>query len=453
MKNNPTRISWAQALQFWFKLGFISFGGPAGQIATVHQELVEKKHWISEKRFLHALNYCMVLPGPEALQLVIYMGWLLHRTVGGIVAGVLFILPALILLILLSSLYVLFGNTPLVTGIFLGIKPAVTALIIHAGYKIGTRILKKPLHIAIACLSFLGILIHIPYPVIILSAGLIGFASFRYRPEWVSSNPQQHTSTPEIGVQQAVIGDTDQVLDHTIFNTKKFLITALICLLAWAIPFLLCVIIWGIDSTYSQLAVFFSKAALLTFGGAYAVLPYVFQAAVVDFSWLSAAQMMDGLALGETTPGPLIIVVAFVGYIAGHTSQLFESSILSGIVGAMIVSWFIFLPSFCFILLGGPFIESTRQEFRLTPILNGITCAVVGVIASLSVFFAYHTLWPKGWDGPLFGHETLFALAILSAACIALIRFQQDILRVLLASAILGIIWQWLMANKILLLQ
>lgn len=443
MSQTSTTVPWSKALRFWFKLGFISFGGPAGQIATVHQELVEKQQWISEKRFLHALNYCMLLPGPEALQLVIYMGWLLHRTVGGIVAGVLFILPALILLIVLSIIYMVFGQTSLLLGIFLGIKPAVTAIVIQAGYKIGQRILKTPLQIVIALIAFIGIYYQVPYPFIIIGSGTIAWLSQRYRPQWLIVKTTHDSQVTQDNFV-AVINDQLQSLPYTQFQMQHFIKILGVSLLLWALPLVICISIWGLSGLYAQLAIFFSKAALLTFGGAYAVLPYIFQAAVEQFGWLNTTQMMDGLALGETTPGPLIIVVTFVGYIAGNLQSVIQGApILSGVIGAIVVSWFMFLPSFCFIFLGGPLIESTRQAFKLAAVMNGISCAVTGVIVSLSLFFMWHTIFPQGYEGVILS-QSIFSLSLIILATLALIKWQFSIIQLLGACAVIGLLWQWL---------
>jgi len=438
---NPVNASFKEAILFWLKLGFISFGGPAGQISTVHHELVDKKRWISEKRFLHALNYCMILPGPEALQLVIYIGWLLHRTIGGIIAGVLFIFPALLLLILLSIIYVAYGHSPIIEGIFLGIKPAVTAIVIAAGYRISKKILKKPLHIAIALAALLAMQFKISYPIIIISAGALGFLVSQIKPERMNSNPSVHSSKESTKSNiPALIDDESDQLPHTHFAIKRFLIVLIVSLFAFVLPYWALLTAFGPDHLFSQLAWFFTKAALLTFGGAYAVLPYVFQAAVENFQWLTTGQMMDGLALGETTPGPLIIVVTYIGFIASYShALLMESPILAGIFGGLVVSWFTFMPSFCFIFLGGPFIESTRSELKLMPILSGITCAVVGVIANLAIFFALHTLLPDELNTNVRFEHFIFVLSIMIVASIAIIRYGQSILRVLLVCGCLGI--------------
>ena len=441
MSTPPNTVSFREAVWFWFKLGFISFGGPAGQIATVHQELVSNRRWISEKRFLHALNYCMILPGPEALQLIIYMGWLMHRTIGGIVAGFLFIFPALLLLTLLSIIYVLYGNTTIIAGIFLGIKPAVTAIVIAAGYRISKKILKKPIHVAIAVSAFIAMQLQVSYPMIIISAGLLGYLVFRYKPLWLEPPNLTHTAQKQSPSVLSLIDDDSEQAPHTQYNSRRFLIILGCSLLAFGLPFGVLLACFGSDHLLSQLAWFFTKVALLSFGGAYAVLPYVFQASVEDFGWLTTTQMMDGLALGETTPGPLIIVLTFVGFIAAYANTLvLDSPLLTGILGAIVASWFVFLPSFCFIFLGGPLIESTRSELKLTPILNGITCAIVGVIANLAVFFAIHTLFPENMSNGILVPHVIFSLAIIIIASIAMIRYQQSILRILFVCAALGLV-------------
>jgi chromate transporter len=441
MSTPPNTVSFREAVWFWFKLGFISFGGPAGQIATVHQELVSNRRWISEKRFLHALNYCMILPGPEALQLIIYMGWLMHRTIGGIVAGFLFIFPALLLLTLLSIIYVLYGNTTIIAGIFLGIKPAVTAIVIAAGYRISKKILKKPIHVAIAVSAFIAMQLQVSYPMIIISAGLLGYLVFRYKPLWLEPPNLTHTAQKQSPSVLSLIDDDSEQAPHTQYNSRRFLIILGCSLLAFGLPFGVLLACFGSDHLLSQLAWFFTKVALLSFGGAYAVLPYVFQASVEDFGWLTTTQMMDGLALGETTPGPLIIVLTFVGFIAAYANTLvLDSPLLTGVLGAIVASWFVFLPSFCFIFLGGPLIESTRSELKLTPILNGITCAIVGVIANLAVFFAIHTLFPENMSNGILVPHVIFSLAIIIIASIAMIRYQQSILRILFVCAALGLV-------------
>ena len=428
-------VSLRQTWWFWLKIGCISFGGPAGQIALLHQELVERRRWISERRFLHALNYCMVLPGPEAQQLATYLGWLMHRSGGGVVAGVLFVLPSLLLLIALSWVYLVFGNTPLVAGLFAGIKPAVTAIVLQAAWRMGSRALRNPVLWALAGLSWVALyLLQAPFPAIVLGAGLIGYLGGQFAPRWFQTGAG-HSGTAAAHAP-ALIDDDTPAPAHVYFSTRGLLTVLAWGLLLWALPMAALVLLSGWDHTFTQMAWFFTKAALLTFGGAYAVLPYVYQGAVEHFNWLTAAQMMDGLALGETTPGPLIMVVAFVGYVGGHTQALLGDGahLASGALAAAVATWFTFLPSFIFILGGGPFIESTRKNLRFTAPLSAITAAVVGVIASLALFFGEHVFWPQGMDGRL----DFSAALIATAAAVALIRFKRPVVQVIAACALIG---------------
>jgi chromate transporter len=436
-KTPAPEISFRDALLFWLKLGFISFGGPAGQIAIMHQELVEKRRWISERRFLHALNYCMLLPGPEAQQLATYLGWLMHRTWGGIVAGALFVLPSLLILIGLSWLYIAYGETTLVAGLFYGIKPAVTAIVLHAAWRIGSKTLKNALLAAIAVLSFLGIFwLSLPFPLIVGAAALLGVVGGRCWPHYFKS----HGQLPKAGQihQPALIDDDTPVPPHARFSWPHLARIALVGALLWILPMGLLTATLGWTHTLTQMGWFFTKAALLTFGGAYAVLPYVYQGAVVHFGWLSASQMIDGLALGETTPGPLIMVVAFVAFLGGYLKALFgpEYLFLAGAVAACLVTWFTFLPSFLFILAGGPLVESTHGKLKFTAPLTAITAAVVGVIASLAMFFAYHVLWPQGFAGKF----ELTAALLTVAAAVALFHFQARVMSVIAACALGGLL-------------
>ncbi|HET8869705.1 MAG TPA: chromate efflux transporter, partial [Aquabacterium sp.] len=351
----PAAVSFWQALLFWLKLGFISFGGPAGQIAVMHEELVVRRRWISERRFLHALNYCMVLPGPEAQQLATYIGWLLHRTWGGIVAGALFVLPSLFILIGLSWVYMAYGQIGWVAGLFYGIKPAVTAIVLQAAHRIGTRALKNHALWMIAACAFVAIFaFNVPFPLIVALAALIGHVGGRIRPVYFQTGGQHASSKSSYG--PALIDDDTPTPAHARFSPIRFLRVAVSGLLLWSIPLGLLGLLFGWQHTLTQMGWFFTKAALLTFGGAYAVLPYVYQGAVDHHHWLSATQMMDGLALGETTPGPLIMVVAFVGFVGGYGQALFGPEALgwAGAAAASVVTWFTFLPSFVFILVGGP---------------------------------------------------------------------------------------------------
>ena len=430
--------SLGEALRFWLKLGFVSFGGPAGQIAMMHQELVEKRRWISERRFLHALNYCMLLPGPEAQQLATYLGWLLHRTTGGILAGTLFVLPSLLILIALSWLYMAFGQTPLVAGLFYGIKPAVTAIVIHAAWRIGSRTLKNGALWAIAAAAFVALFaFNMPFPAIVLGAALIGVIGGRLSPGRFATGGG-HGSAAKSAVP-AVIDDNTPPPAHARFHAGRLLRIALVGAALWALPLGLLTALLGWPHLLTQMGWFFTKAALLTFGGAYAVLPYVYQGAVEHFGWLSAPQMIDGLALGETTPGPLIMVVAFVAFVGAWNHAPFgpEALFMGSALAAVLVTWFTFLPSFLFILGGGPLVESTHGDLKFTAPLTAITAAVVGVIVNLAVFFAWHVLWPAG-------NFDVVATAITLAATLALFRFKMNVIHVIAACALLGLIIRFL---------
>ena len=431
-------VSFVQALGFWLKLGFISFGGPAGQIAIMHQELVERRRWISEQRFLHALNYCMLLPGPEAQQLATYIGWLMHRSWGGIVAGGLFVLPSLAILIVLSWLYVVFGTHPLALGVLYGIKPAVVAIVLAAAHRIATRALHHASLWLIALAALLALaLLHVPFPAIIGAAAAIGWLGGRLRPAWFTP-PKSGHAPGQKDYGPALIDDATPTPAHASFSWVR-LGSVLACGFAlWAAPFALLLSAVGWENALAQMAWFFTKAALLTFGGAYAVLPYVTQAAVQDYGWLSAPQMIDGLALGETTPGPLIMIVAFVGFVGawGKAALGANALALSGIVGACVATWYTFLPSFIFIFAGAPVIESTHGDLKFTAPLTAITAAVVGVIVNLALFFAYHVFWRNGFAG-VFEWR---AAAIGVVAAIALLRYKVGVIPVIGGCAAAGLL-------------
>lgn len=437
----PQPVSFRQAFAFWFKLGFISFGGPAGQIALMHQELVVNRRWISERRFLHALNYCMLLPGPEAQQLATYIGWLMHRTWGGIVAGALFVLPSLLILIALSWVYIAFGNLPLVAGLFYGVKPAVTAIVAQATYRIGSRVLKNNMLWGIAATSFVAIFaINVPFPAIVAGAAIIGYFGGRIAPDKFKAGGGHGKTDKSFG--PALIDDDTPTPEHARFRWGKLVKMAVVGGLLWVVPMGLLNAVYGWHHTLTQMGWFFTKAALLTFGGAYAVLPYVYQGAVGHYGWLTPPQMIDGLALGETTPGPLIMVVAFVGFVGGYVKVLFgpHSLFLAGVVAATLVTWFTFLPSFLFILVGGPLVESTHGDLKFTAPLTAITAAVVSVILNLALFFLYHVLWPQGFAGTFDGISAVIALA----AAVALFRFKRNVIEVIVACAAVGLILQTL---------
>ncbi len=431
----PQPVSFGTAFYFWFKLGFISFGGPAGQIAIMHQELVEQRRWISEKRFLHALNYCMLLPGPEAQQLAIYLGWLMHRTWGGVVAGLLFILPSLFLLILLSWIYLSFGQVQAVAGVLYGIKPAVTAIVLFAAYRIGSRALKNSLLWTLAALAFVAIFVlHAPFPLIVLIAAVLGAIGGRIVPSKFTIGGGHGSAKQSYG--PALIDDDTPIPEHALFRWSQLFKIILTGLILWGgVIGFLCGH-YGWNGALTQMGWFFTKAALLTFGGAYAVLPYVYQGAVEHYHWLTATQMIDGLALGETTPGPLIMIVTFVGFLAGWSQLPFgpEAALLAGVVAAVVVTYFTFLPSFLFILAGGPLIESTHGNLSFTAPLSAITAAVVGVILNLAVFFAYHVFWPEGFDGRFDG----IAALIGAGALLALFRYKAGVIVVISVSGIIG---------------
>jgi chromate transporter len=404
----------------------------------MHQELVEKKRWISEGRFLHALNYCMMLPGPEAQQLATYIGWLMHRTWGGIVAGGLFVLPSLFILIGLTWIYLAFGDVPLVSGIFYGIKPAVTAIVVFAAYRIGSRALNNAVLWAIAACAFVAIFaLHVPFPAIVLAAGLAGMIGGKVAPGKFRTGGGHGGSAKSYGA--AVIDDTTPPPAHARFSWARFSVYGATGLLLWAVPMAALTLVYGWNATLTQIGWFFTKAALVTFGGAYAVLPYVYQGGVEQYHWLTASQMIDGLALGETTPGPLIMVVAFVGFVGAWTKEIFGAAtqFVAGAAGAVVATYVTFLPSFLFILMGGPLVESTRGQIRFTAPLTAITAAVVGVILNLAVFFAYHVLWPAGFGGRFQGLSALIGIA----AFVALWRYKVGIMPVIGACGLVGVLY------------
>ena len=439
----PSPVTLTEAFWYWLKLGFISFGGPTGQIAIMHQDLVEKKRWISERRFLHALNYCMVLPGPEATQLAAYIGWMMHKTRGGIIAGTLFFLPSLFILIALSWIYMAYGNVPLVAGILYGIKPAITAIVVFAAYRIGSRALKNAALWSIAAAAFIAIFaFDVPFPYIVLAAGVIGYLGGRIAPDKFATGGGHGAADKSYGA--AIIDDHTPTPRHALFTWGRFARVAVVSFALWGGVMALLFARYGWEHTFTQMGWFFTKAALLTFGGAYAVLPYVYQGGVEQYQWLTATQMIDGLALGETTPGPLIMVVTFIGFVGGWTKELFgpNSLFLAGSAAAIVVTYFTFLPSFVFIFLGAPLIETTHGNLKFTSPLTGITAAVVGVVLNLAVFFAWHVLWPHATRGAPFagGFEWLSAV-IGIAAFTALWRYKIGIIPVIAACGAVGLVY------------
>lgn len=425
-------VPFATALRFWTKLGFISFGGPAGQIAIMHSELVDRRRWISEGRFLHALNYCMVLPGPEAQQLATYIGWLLHGTVGGIVAGGLFVLPSFFVLMALSWIYFAYGNLPAIEGVFLGVKPTVVAIVAFAVVRIGSRVIRSSATFALAAGAFvLMYFFRTPFPIIVLGAGVAGLIGSRIWPKQFQAGGG-HSAKKAGDHQPAVIDDQDPIPVHALPKRSRTVVQLAVGLALWLIPVGVLLAWQGWHGFFPRMAIFFTEAAFLTFGGAYAVLPYVAESAIRHYHWLRPGQMIDGLALGETTPGPLIMVVTFVGAVGGW--QEAGIGFWGGAIGGAVATYFTFLPSFLFVLIGGPWIEATRGELRLAAFLSGVTAAVVGVILDLAFFFGRQVVIAES------GEIRWFALALSIASFLALWRLKLDIVRLVLIGAVIGLL-------------
>lgn len=432
----PSSVSRREAFAFWLKLGFISFGGPAGQIALMHEELVSRRRWLSERRFLHALNYCMLLPGPEAQQLATYLGWLLHRSWGGVVAGLLFILPSLGLLMLLAWVYLVYGNLPLIAGVFYAIKPVVVVVVFQAAWRLGGRVLRNRWLWAMALAAFAATFaLGLPFPLIVLAAAVAGAVGGRLRPAaFAAAALTDDKAGTDTG---ALIHDASVAPEHARFRLSRLLMLLAIGALLWCLPMGSLLLWQGWEGPLTQMAWFFTKAALLTFGGAYAVLPYVYQGAVLHYGWLSPLQMIDGLALGESTPGPLIMVVVFVAFLGGYQGALAgpDQALAGGLLAALLVCWFTFLPSFLFVLGGAPLIEATRGQRRLTAALTGVSAAVVGVIVNLALFFGWHVFMPAGAAWPDWQ-----ALAIGLVAAGLLFGRGWTVLQTLLLSAAAGLV-------------
>lgn len=430
--DRPQAVPFRDAFHFWLTLGFISFGGPAGQIAIMHRELVERRRWVSEERFLHALNYCMLLPGPEAQQLATYMGWLMHRTLGGLVAGAFFVLPSVFILLALSYTYAAYGHVALVAGVLAGFKPVVVAIVVEAVLKIGGRALKRGVHYAIAGAAFLAIYaLHVPFPLIVLLAALLGLTGARMWPNVFGA-----AAAPVAAAGPAsVIADVDPPPPHTVPSAARLARTVAIGVALWLLPFALLVAWRGWSSLHVEQYRFFTVAAFVTFGGAYSVLAYVTQVATTSLGWLTRAQAVDGLALAETTPGPLIMVLQFVGFVAAWNHPEGLSPVASAVTGALVTTWATFLPSFLFIFLGAPYVEVIRGNPHLTAALSGVTAAVVGVILNLALVFGAAVIWPHGLAG-----GTQWPSLILGAAAFALLyRYQVNVLWVVLAGGAVGL--------------
>ncbi len=417
----PTRVRPSEALRFWAILGWISFGGPAGQIAILHQEMVERRKWIGEERFLHALKFCMLLPGPEAQQLATYAGWALHGTAGGVVAGLLFVLPSILVLLVLSTVYAVYGDVAAVAGVLDGIRPVVVAIVVHAAIRIGRRTLARPAHVALASVAFVGMLVlGIPFPAIVLAAGLVGMAGARLWPGAFAprvggeSTSREPASTPARGRTLRLIA---------------------IGVALWLVPYVALVAWRGAESVHAAEYRFFSKAALVTFGGAYAVLGYVAQAASGSLGWLTHAQTVDGLALAETTPGPLIMVVQFVAFQASWTHPEGLNPFVSAVAGALLTTYVTFLPSFVLVLIGAPYVEKLRDNRALAGALSGVTAAVVGVILFLATILGRVTLWPRGSGAP-----DPFGLALLCLTLVALQRGRVSVPALVAAGGVAGLL-------------
>lgn len=435
------------AARVWSRIGWLGFGGPAGQIALMHRELVERRRWISEPRFLHALNYCMLLPGPEAQQLAVYIGWLMHRTRGGIVAGVLFVLPGAIVLGLLSFLYVRFGQLPFVSAVFFGLKAAVLAIVVEAVLRIGKRALKTRFLVALAASAFVAIFaLRLPFPWIVLGAALAGLFVHRVVPGWLPAPKADSAATDEHYLIDRMLARGEAA--HTLPSLRRALLTTATCLLLWAIPVITAVAWLGNDHVIVREGRFFSQTAVVTFGGAYAVLAYVAQKAVEGFAWLQPGEMVDGLALAETTPGPLIMVLQFVGFVAAYRNPGLLDPWTAAVLGAAMTTWVTFLPCFLFIFVGAPYVEALRRNRSLHAAMSAITAAVVGVVLNLSAWFALHTVFgelrawragPLRFDVPVWASWDPAALLLALAALIAMLRFRIGLGWVLLGSAGLGL--------------
>ena len=444
---NSSFPSLSEAVRTWIRVALLSFGGPAGQIAVMHRILVEEKRWISERRFLHALNYCMLLPGPEAQQLATYIGWLMHRTLGGIIAGGLFILPGIICIMGLSYVYALWGQTPIVTALFFGLKAAVLAIVIEAVIRVGKRALHNGALVALAAATFLGIFfLAVPFPVVIIVAGLLGFAASFTAPELLPSLRHAPNKSAQVA-EDSFLGD--EIPDHTRPTVARAFSVGATWLSLWLVPVAVILFTLGTDSVFSQIAVFFSKMAMVTFGGAYAVLAYVAQQAVNHYGWLKPGEMLDGLGMAETTPGPLIMVLQFVGFMAAFRHPGALSPLLAGTLGGLLATWVTFAPCFLWIFLGAPYVEKLRRVRALNAALSAITAAVVGVILNLAVWFGIHTVFgatvpvrsgPFAFDTPVLSSLDPWALALSVAAAVAIFRFKAGMIPTLASSCAAGIV-------------
>jgi chromate transporter len=440
-------VTLREAFRVWLRIALLSFGGPAGQIAVMHRILVEEKRWIGETRFLHALNYCMLLPGPEAQQLATYIGWLMHRTAGGVMAGVLFVLPGAIAIMGLSYVYAGWGNLPLVVALFFGLKAAVLAIVLEAVFRIGKRALKNRVMVGLAVLAFLGIFfLDVPFPIIVFGAGLIGFFGSRAGIAAFQVGGGHGPGKANVAVMDSLLGDA--LPEHARPTVARALRVSAVWLVLWLVPVSAVLLTLGTDDTFSQIAIFFSKMAMVTFGGAYAVLAYVAQQAVEHYGWLRPGEMLDGLGMAETTPGPLIMVLQFVGFMAAYRDPGTLPPMLAGTLGGLLATWVTFTPCFLWIFLGAPFIETLRGNKAVSGALSAITAAVVGVVMNLAIWFAIHTIFRSvhpvrgfgiGFDAPVLASVDPWALALSAAAMLAIFRFKIGMLQTLAACAAVGL--------------
>lgn len=440
-------VSLREAFGVWAHVALLSFGGPAGQIAVMHRILVDEKRWVSEERFLHALNYCMLLPGPEAQQLATYIGWLMHRTRGGIMAGVLFIVPGIVAIMALSYVYAAFGNVPLIAALFFGLKAAVLAIVLEAVVRIGKRALKSPMMIGIAAVAFVGVFFcAVPFPLVIIGAAVLGFAASLAGAATFQTKPAHEPSREKPTGRNSLLGD--EALNHVKPTAAASLRVAMIWLTLWLVPVAAILAALGTANVFSQIAIFFSKMAVVTFGGAYAVLAYVAQQAVGTYGWLSPGEMLDGLGMAETTPGPLIMVLQFVGFMAAFRNAGTLPPMLAGTLGGLLATWVTFAPCFLWIFLGAPFIETLRGNKTLNAALSAITAAVVGVVLNLGVWFATHSVFhdtlpirafPFFFDAPEIASIDPWALALSLTAVIAIFRFKAGMIPTLAGCCAAGV--------------
>jgi chromate transporter len=454
-KPPPSPISIAEAFRVWLRVAALSFGGPAAQIAVMHRIVVDEKKWISEARFLHALNYCMLLPGPEAQQLATYLGWLMHRTAGGLMAGLLFIAPGFIVILALSVIYIEYGQSSWLSALFFGLKAAVLAVVIEAVLRIGKRALRSRFLISIAVSAFVAMFFFdIAFPLIILSAAAIGGVGSFVRPGWFNAKATSSTPNTSAGVIDDAI--TANALPHIKPHGPHALRTAILWLLIWLTPVAACWLWLGPANVFTTLGTFFSQAALVTFGGAYSVLAYVAQQAVEAYGWLSPTEMLDGLAMAETTPGPLIMVLQFVGFLAAARAETGLSPLAAGLVGSVLTVWVTFAPSFMWIFVGAPYVEALQGRRWLNAALSCITAAVVGVILKLAIWFAIHVMFARVDDhtiGPLhimwpdLSSVDMAAIGIAAASCLALLRWHWGVGKTLIAAACAGLLWKGLLAQ------